>query len=132
MYNVKFKSLLNGAIDKRAKIASQPETYKLEDRIFVRHKEKMVKLEIEQVLCVEADRNYSRIHSKNKEYMVAVTLKNMASKLPGSVFYRIHRSYIVNLLHVDEVAETHLVIAQKALPISKTLKAGLLKRLQTI
>ena len=105
---------------------------KLNDRIFVRHKEKMVKLEIENILYIEADRNYSRIFSKGKEYMVATTLKAMESKLPDSTFFRIHRSYIVNLRQIDEVAETHLVIARKALPISKSLRAGLMKRLKTI
>ena len=106
--------------------------FKLDDRIFVKHKEKMVKLEIEDILYIEADRNYSRIFSTDKEYLLAITLKTMEAKLPDSAFYRIHRSYIVNLRQINEVADTHLVIARKALPISKSLRAGLLKRLQTI
>ena len=56
----------------------------------------------------------------------------MEAKLPISDFFRIHRSYIVNLRQIDEVSETHLVIAKKALPISKTLRSDLLQRLQTI
>jgi len=107
-------------------------TSKLSDRIFVRYKDKMVKLQIDQILYVEADRNYSRIFCIDKEYMVTITLKNMESKLPDSSFFRIHRSYLVNLNHIDEVAETHLVIARKALPVSKSLRSALLKRLQTI
>lgn len=106
--------------------------YQLEDRIFVRHKEKMVKLEIEQILYIEADSNYSRIFAKDKEYLLATTLKAMAAKLPDAHFYRIHRSYLVNIRQIDEVSETHLVIAKKALPISRSLRPGLLKRLKTI
>jgi len=105
---------------------------KLEDRIFVRYKDKMVKLEIADILYIEADSNYSRIFAKETEYLLAITLKTMQAKLPVSSFFRIHRSYIVNLRHIDEVAETHLIIARKALPVSKTLRSSLLKRLQTI
>ena len=92
----------------------------------------MVRLEIDQILYIEADRNYSRIFCTNKEYVVAVTLKAMETKLPEHYFFRIHRSYVVNLAHIDEVAETHLVIARKALPVSKSLRSSLLRRLQTI
>ena len=105
---------------------------KLNDRIFVRYKDKMVKLYIDQILYVEADRNYCQIFCKDKEYIVSVPLKNMEAKLPIESFFRIHRSYLVNLNHIDEVAETHLVIARKALPVSKSLRSALLKRLQTI
>ena len=105
---------------------------KLNDRIFVRHKDKMVKLEISNILYIEAESNYSRIFTRGKEYLLANTLKRMESKLPANVFFRIHRSYIVNLRQIDEVSETHLVIDRKALPISKSLRPGLLKRIQTI
>ena len=107
-------------------------SHKLDDRIFVRYKEKMIKLQIDQILYVEADRNYCRIFCTDKDYIISVPLKNMETKLPDWAFFRIHRSYLVNLNHIDEVAETHLVIARKALPISKSLRPALLKRLQTI
>ncbi|WP_235296321.1 LytR/AlgR family response regulator transcription factor [Portibacter marinus] len=113
-------------------ILVKDEPLKIKDRIFVRHKERMVKLEIEHILYIEADSNYSRIFSKEKSYLLATTLKTMEAKLPDSHFFRIHRSYIVNLKQIDEVAETHLVIARKALPISKSLRSGLMRRLQTI
>ena len=104
----------------------------LSDRIFVRHKEKMVKIFIEDILYIEADRNYSRIFTKNKEYMLAITLKIIEEKLPMRNFIRVHRSFIVNLTQVDEVAENHVIIAQKAVPLSISLREDLLKRLQMI
>ena len=104
----------------------------LSDRIFVRHKERMVKIFIEDIFYIEAERNYCRIFTKNKEYLLATTLKLMEEKLPARHFIRIHRSYIINLSQVDEVAESHLVIARKAIPLSKSLREELLKRIQTI
>lgn len=104
----------------------------LSDSIFVRHHEKMVKVIIQDILYIEAERNYCRIHSKGKEYLLVMTLKDMDEKLPNEHFLRIHRSYIINIAQIDEVANSHVVIAKKAIPISKALKEELMKRLQTI
>ncbi len=104
----------------------------LSDCIFVRSHEKMVKVHIKDILYIEAERNYCRIHSKDKEYLLVITLKDLDEKLPQEHFLRIHRSFIVNISQIDEIANTHVVISKKAIPISKPLKDELLKRLQTI
>ncbi len=106
--------------------------FMLSDCIFVRHHEKMVKVDIKNILYIEAERNYCRIYSKDKEYLLVITLKDMDEKLPSKHFLRVHRSFIVNLSQIDEVATSHIVIAKKAIPVSKSLKEELLKRLQTI
>jgi len=104
----------------------------LSDRIFVRHREKMIKIIVADILYIEADRNYSRIFTKSKEYLLCITLKKIEEKLPGRMFIRTHRSYIINLPHVDEVGEGHVIIAQKAIPLSAGLKEQLLQRIQTL
>jgi len=108
------------------------ESFILSDCIFVKHHEKMVKIVIKDILYIEAERNYSCIHSKGKDYLLVTTLKNIDMKLPTAHFLRIHRSYIVNISQIDEVASTNIVIGKKAIPITKQLKVELMKRLQTI
>ena len=108
------------------------DTFILSDCIFVRHLNSMVKVNIKDILYIEAERNYCRIFSNNKEYLVVMTLKEMDNKLPSKHFLRVHRSYIINISQVKEVATSHLVIGRKAIPISKSQKEELLKRLQTI
>ena len=106
--------------------------YILSDRIFVKHKEKMVKIFIADILYIEADRNYSHIFTKNKEFMLSITLKGFEDKILSNAFLRVHRSFIINLAQVDEVAENHVIIGQKAIPLSVTMREDLLKRLRTI
>ncbi|HCY82023.1 MAG TPA: DNA-binding response regulator, partial [Xanthomarina gelatinilytica] len=104
----------------------------LNDCIFVRHHEKMVKINIIDILYIEAERNYCRIYSKGKEFLIVTTLKDIDQKLPQDHFLRIHRSFIVNISQIDEIATSHVVVSRKAIPISKQLKSELLKRLHTI
>lgn len=107
-------------------------TFVLKECLFVRHQETMVKVDIKAIRYVEADRNYCRIFSTEREYLLVTTLKDMDIKLPHKHFLRIHRSYIINLSRIDEIAGTHVVISKKAIPLAKGMRAVLLKRLQTI
>lgn len=118
---------LNGNSD------TDPEaSFILESCIFVKHHEKMVKIAIEKIKFIEADRNYCRIYAKDKEFLLVMSLKELDKKLPEAHFMRIHRSFIVNLSKIDEVAKNHLVLGRKVIPLSKSYKGALLKRLQTI
>ncbi len=109
-----------------------PEKYILNDRIFVRHNEVMVKIIVADILYLEADRNYCQVFTKNNAYLLVNTLKNMEDKLPIEQFQRIHRSYIVNVNHINEVAQNHVTVEHKILPLSKELRKDLLDRLRLV
>lgn len=104
----------------------------LRDCIFVKDYEKMVKIAISDILHIEAERNYCRIYLKNKEYLLVMTLKELDKKLPQKHFLRIHRSHVINISKIKEIGTGHVVVGRKTIPLSKSLKEGLLKRLQTI
>lgn len=106
--------------------------YVLNDCIFVKSYEKMIKIFINHILYIEAERNYCRIFTDVKEHLIVTTLKDLDDKLSKKHFLRIHRSFIVNITHINEIAKTHVVISKKAIPLSKSLREELLKRLQTI
>jgi DNA-binding LytR/AlgR family response regulator len=113
-------------------VLNDKSSFVLTDSIFARNHEKMVKIVVKDIYYIEAERNYCRIFSKEKEYLLVITLKDIKDKLPQGHFVRVHRSYIVNVEHVDEVAISHVVVAKKAIPLSKSFRGDLLKVLQTI
>nr|WP_293840005.1 response regulator [uncultured Arsenicibacter sp.] len=104
----------------------------LSDRIFVRYREKIVKIFIADILYLEADRNYCHLYTATKDYLLTTTLKAMEDKLPIACFVRVHRSYLANLMQVDEVGEGYIGIKGKTIPLSHLLRDALLKRIQTI
>lgn len=108
------------------------EPYILSDCIFVRSHDKMVKVCINNILYIEAERNYCKIHCKDKEHLLVTTLKYLEEKLTSNILMRIHRSFIVNLNHIDEIATNHVVIGKKAIPLSAELKKQLLLHIQKI
>tara|TARA_Y100001933_G_scaffold194235_1_gene194259 strand:- start:209 stop:943 length:735 start_codon:yes stop_codon:yes gene_type:complete len=102
------------------------------DRIFVRHKGKMNKLMLDQILYLEADRNYTNIVTEKGHYLLSSTLKTLEAKLPQNSFLRVHRSYIVNVKKLDAIADTHLEIKRKVIPLSKSNKELLLSSIRTV
>ena len=104
----------------------------LSDRIFVRCKEKMIKIMLADILYMEADRNYSRIFTNSREYVLSIPLKNIEEKMSMQLFMRIHRSYLINITHVEEVFENHVMLAQKNVPLGTGMREQLMQRIQTL
>ena len=128
---------LSRMADKNTEAKSTPQDespFILSDRIFVRHKDKMVKVFIHDILFVEADRNYCMVHTTEKEFLLTVPLKVLEGHLPDGKFMRVHRSFVVNLGKIDALADNHeyLVFGQKNVPVSRRFKEAVVKRLRLI
>ncbi len=60
-------------------------------------------LDYDQVHYVQADGDYSRVHTFDRSYLCTASLGELEERLPGGRFVRIHRSYLVNLRKVAGV-----------------------------
>ena len=54
-------------------------------------------LDYDQVHYVQADGDYSRVHTYDRSYLCTASLGELEERLPSTRFARIHRSYLVNL-----------------------------------
>lgn len=106
----------------------------MEDRLFIRHKDKMVKVLLAEILYAEADRSYCKIHTEKQTYFLSVPLRNIESQLPSNKFFRVHRSFVVNLQKIDAISEYHefLTILSHEVPISRRAKEEVIKRLKMV
>lgn len=56
---------------------------------------------INNILYCKADVNYCYIYTLTKDpYLITTTLKHLENLLPDSMFFRTHKSYLVNLNHI--------------------------------
>lgn len=82
------------------------------DVLFVKSNNKLFKVNLLDILVIEADGNYSILHTVQKKYAIKTSLKQLKRKLSPHLFVQIHRNYIVQIPHVDTVditsAEVHL------------------------
>lgn len=60
-------------------------------------------LDFDQIHFAQADGDYSRVHTYDRSYLCTMSLGELAERLMGSGFARIHRSHVVNLAKVVAV-----------------------------
>ena len=85
-------------------------------------------LDYEAIHWIEADGDYSRVHTYDRSYLATEPLGELEERLAGSGFARIHRSHVVNLakvaavrragpdrirLALDDEAKTELDVARR-------------------
>jgi DNA-binding LytR/AlgR family response regulator len=83
------------------------------------------KIPIHDIVYLEAMRDYTRITTITKQYLVLTTLNGITKKLPPDIFVRIHRSYVVNRTKVDAIQKNKINIQSQVLPIGKLYKHAL-------
>lgn len=102
---------------------------RFQDRLFIRDKERLVRLMLDDILYVEADDYYCKVVTANRAYLVTKTLKKLSALLPDEQFARCHRSYLINLPRVTEIGEIYLFLGQEKVPVSRSKRADILRAL---
>lgn len=74
-----------------------------EDFLAVKVGNKQVIVSIDQILWIEADNYYAKLHTDDGCYLIRRTLSKLNDQLSEELFIRVHRSTIVNLKYVDSV-----------------------------
>jgi DNA-binding LytR/AlgR family response regulator len=99
--------------------------------IFVKSNNKLIKINKEDILYIEALKDYVLLFTTEKKYIIHTTMKDIEVKLGPSMFIRIHRSYIVNINKIESIEFSNLRIEDKdiLLPIGGSYKEILMNKL---
>lgn len=74
-------------------------------KLFVRKKDLIYPLEIEEIYWLEANGDYVNIHTEDEKYMAGGTLTEFSKRLDEQKFLQIHRSSIINLNKIEKIEE---------------------------
>lgn len=95
--------------------------------IFIKDGGTFHKIYLNTILYLESEANYVSIHLTDKTKLLArATLNELYEVLVKSNFFRVHRSYVINLQKIEKVGIAEIVIKDAKIPISKTYKAELI------
>ena len=102
------------------------------ESLFIKANSRIIRINIRDILFIEAKGDYALFKTKEKGYIVHTTFKNVESKLNANQFVRVHRSYIVNTEKIVDIEENNLLIENQIIPISRSQKPLLLSKLNAI
>ncbi|WP_428228642.1 LytR/AlgR family response regulator transcription factor [Flavobacterium sp.] len=110
----------------QASVEEQPAT----DRIFVKSEGKIIKLLLSEILYVEAQGDYLKIVTASASFSTQLTLKSMDEILNKTIFFRVQRSFILNLEAVRSVnGNTVELINGKSIAVALNKKEELFELL---
>jgi two-component system LytT family response regulator len=94
---------------------------------------KLIFLNIDDVLFVESDGNYSTIvTTEGQKILITKKLKEVNEILPEHYFFRIHNSYIINLNKIKEFIKNEGYVVMESghkIPVARQRKSDFLEKL---
>lgn len=124
----RFRKAIDKAIEYLTVQVAAHGTDEKPDYFFIKTDTRIVKFLFSEVSVIEAQREYIKIITPSKKVMSLVSLTSIANALPAD-FVRIHRSFIINMRHIEEVQSNEVLIDKELYPISRNYKDAFFTKL---
>ncbi len=98
------------------------------ERIAVKIGQKIIVVPVEDIMFLETDGNYVKIHTQDMVYLKEKTMKYFEQTLNNEIFIRTHRSYLVNSTYIQKIEyydkNSHLIVLKDNKTKLKTSDGG--------
>ncbi len=109
-------------------ILKKAELYDLsfaDDNFFIKDGHREIKLPLNQIIYLEALKDYTSIVTAQKKYLVLSTIGNLLKEKPFSRFVRVHRSFAVQPHFVEAIAPQEVIVNNTKIPVGRVYKSNL-------
>lgn len=76
-----------------------------------------IKIRYDDIVYIEGLKDYIKVHTTTKMYVTRLNLKSVMDKLPGELFLRVHRSFIISLKRVTSFQKGMVYLGDISIPI---------------
>ncbi|HNY02415.1 MAG TPA: LytTR family DNA-binding domain-containing protein [Bacteroidales bacterium] len=126
----KVSDLLKG---RQARSAEPREAERTEEPfLFVKSSKKTYKVNLSDILYIEALGDYVKIHTTERMIVSYQSLKNIENLLPAAQFPRIHKSFIIALSRIDLIEGNQVRIRDRMIPVGINFKPEFDRLIRTI
>lgn len=117
------------AVSKVNPIQSGPAASSKKSEIFIKSGHDLIKINLSDLIYIKADADFTELYTVKKRFLSNETLKYWDEEL-DSDFVRVHKSYIINLNHLEKVSAAFVVLDNGVeIPIGRVYKENLMSRL---
>ncbi|MBO9659278.1 MAG: response regulator transcription factor [Chitinophagaceae bacterium] len=101
----------------------------IEDFFFIKTDRKIFKIRFEELLFAEAAGNFTKFVTLTQTLSPSMTFSNAEELLPGHIFLRVHRSFIINKSMISHIEGNRVFVGDKEIPIGSNYKEAFLKEI---
>lgn len=102
--------------------------WKTDDFIFIQSDRRTYKVDFNDVIYIEALKDYVVIYTTTQKLITAMNLKTMYQKLPIEKFIRVSKSFIVNLGQVTSFDNHQVYIKDLEIPMGEIYRSDFISR----
>jgi len=88
--------------------------------IFVKVENRMVRVELNDIIYIEGLKNYVSIYTKTGRIVTLQVMKQLEDILPLHRFVRVHKSFIIALDKINSIERQEIYLKDKIIPIGNT------------
>jgi two-component system LytT family response regulator len=99
-----------------------------DDYIFIKAERKYFKIHFKEILYIEGLKDYVIIYTADAKIITSMNVKTIGSRLPESIFARVSKSYIVNVLHISSFDNELVYIQNHEIPLGQSFKDDFIKQ----
>ena len=99
-------------------VITKPKLAYMRDYLFFKTGKCYCKIKFSDILFVHAEKKLVHVVTTTQTHTVLNTFKEVEKNLPQSIFYKVHRSYIISLDHADKFDSEFVYMGNKKIPIS--------------
>lgn len=101
--------------------------------LYVKFSLRFNRVPMHEILFVESAGHYCRIHTTaNKTHIVRRRMAELAGKLPGDAFMRIHKRYIIGRIHIQFFEGYSVQVNDTRVPIGRAYYDKLLEQMVVV
>ena len=116
-------------MEKAMRTLQQPEDGSDKSALFLKADQQWVRVDTGDLLYIESLRDYVKVVTTKKTFIVHQPLADISARLPEDRFIRVHRSYTISIGKVDKVRQHCAHIGDKIIPSSRANRAEVYRRL---
>lgn len=124
----RFKTAVQKAEEYHNFLTNQQKTPK-EAFIFVKSEYKAVKINLADIIYIEGMDSYVKIYAGGRPVLSLMSMKSMTELLPADQFVRVHRSFIIPISKIKQIASKHILVGEKEIPVGGTYE-GIIEQLK--
>lgn len=124
---ISFERFLN-SVKKVSSLIMTSSAADRDDHIYIKSsiKGKVIRVNFSDILYAESIKNYMIIHTHEERMITYLTMKELENVLPAGLFFRVHKSFLVNIKEIHSASGSCIHLKNKTeIPVGQVYRSAL-------
>ncbi|MCT4630990.1 LytTR family DNA-binding domain-containing protein [Winogradskyella sp.] len=115
-----------------SKVEVMPKPLPLNKEFFIKSGHDLVKIDSDSILYITSVDKYCEVYTIDKMHLSSDTLKQWEERLDDMQFYKVHKSFVVNVSKISKISGNQVLIDDYNIPIGRVYKEAFISKIKSL